>query len=155
MAVRARSLTVATIVLCALLAFAGAALAATVRCEGGPCVGTPGGDQMRGTPGADAIFAKAGADRVRGGGSGDRLEGGPGGDVLSGGSGADRVLGGPGDDGIAGKAGRDLLLGGRGDDEIHGSLDDEPDRFSCGPGRDRAVVGEGDTVAPDCEVVVR
>lgn len=138
-----------------LLLTAGVALAATVKCNGGACTGTGMEDVLYGTTGVDRIQAGAGDDVVYGGAGSDELNGGSGVDTLKGNPGNDVVYGGPGDDKISGKAGQDTFYGGYGNDNIHGSLDGEPDRFGCGPGKDQVVVGPGDTVMPDCETVKR
>lgn len=136
-----------------LLLTAGAALAATVRCDGGGCSGTAKADTLYGTPGFDSIRGGGGADTIYGGGSGDKLNGGAGRDTIRAGAGNDTVRGGAGDDKMSGRGGIDRLYGGYGDDIMHGSLDGQRDYFYCGPGRDKVVAGRQDVVANSCENV--
>ena len=150
-----RTIMPAVLVVGCLLLTAGVAFAATVRCDGGACVGTAKEDKLYGSSVADTIRSGAGDDIVYGGGGADELNGGSGVDTLRGNPGNDVLYGGPGDDKMSGKAGQDTFYGGYGNDNIHGSLDGEADRFDCGPGRDQAVVGPGDAVAPNCETVKR
>jgi Ca2+-binding RTX toxin-like protein len=150
-----RTILPVVLVVGCLLLTAGAALAATVKCDGGGCLGTPSDDALYGTPLVDKISGGAGDDVMYGGGENDELNGGSGADTIRGNAGDDVVYGGPGSDKISGKAGRDTFYGGYGNDNIHGSLDGEPDHFVCGPDTDQVVVGPGDTVASDCETVKR
>jgi Tol biopolymer transport system component len=98
--------------------------------------GTRGADLIVGTPGPDYAFGRDGADRIFGGLGDDR---------LFGGNGADRLYGG---------AGRDRIEAGAGADRI-GVSDGAPDRVSCGPGRDVVWADSLDSVARNCESVVR
>lgn len=63
-------------------------------------------------------------------------------DKLNGKAGNDRLLGLGGNDVLIGASGNDVLIGGGGHDTLR-----------CGAGRDTANADEGDTVAPDCELV--
>jgi hypothetical protein len=90
--------------------------------------GTDRSDRLTGTPRPDRIFGHAG------------------GDVLSG-------LG--GDDLLDGGLGRDTLKGGAGNDRIWTAQDGARDSIACGAGRDLVNAELTDTVAPDCETVVR
>jgi hypothetical protein len=66
----------------------------------------------------------------------------------------DRLVGTAGRDKICGLQGNDLIRAGAGNDTIIGGAGS--DRIECGPGRDIVVVtGRIDTVARDCERVVR
>ena len=152
-----------------LLLTGGVALAASVFCTGGQCVGTQFSDTMQGlnsrsTPdeifglGArDNIFANAGDDFAYGGGGSDHLQGGLGNDTLKGESGNDSIIGG---------GGQDKLFGGSANDSISG-IDDplgrapaEKDEIDCGENpdgsadNDFAAVDGLDTVK-NCERVVR
>jgi len=105
------------------------------------------------TDAGDAIHGKGGNDRLRGGAGDDCLYGNAGEDRLKGGAGEDQLFGGNGDDRLKGGKGEDRLHGGKGDDVIR-AADGEPDRVSCGAGRnDRAFADEFDTVKDNCELV--
>src|ERR687894_1176378 len=69
----------------------GAAMAATVVCDGGRCSGTNRSDSIFGTDRHDAVFAKRGADFVTGRESADNLNGQDGNDDVFGGMGDDWV----------------------------------------------------------------
>ena len=84
-------------------------------------------------------------DRICGRGAREWIEGRRGADALLGGGGSDTISGGPGRDTVEAGPGADLVL----------VRDGEPDRVSCGPGRDRAVVDRLDAVSGDCERVAR
>ena len=154
----------------ALLLTGGAALAATIACTGGECIGTDASDNMQGlnsrsTPdqmfglGAqDNIFANAGNDTASGGGGSDHLNGGLGNDTLTGGSGNDSIIGG---------GGQDKLFGGANNDRINAveassnlTPNAEADTVDCGENADGsadddfAAVDRLDTVK-NCERVVR
>jgi Ca2+-binding RTX toxin-like protein len=101
----------------------GAALAKTIRCDGGNCFGTNHADTIYGTNRHDAIFAKDGSDFVSGRGKDDNLHGQ---------DGNDRVLGGLGDD---------WVKGGRHGDTVKG--DEGNDRLTGGPGRNVIRAGDG------------
>jgi hypothetical protein len=45
-------------------------------------------------------------------------------------------------------------VAGRGNDRIR-ARDDQSDRITCGPGRDRVLADTSDRVGSDCEVVER
>ena len=116
------------VVMIALVVGSGAALAATVRCEGGPCEGTARPDTLNGSPQRDSMY---------GFGAEDNLYGNRGDDILRGGRGADELYGGPGSDGFYGEGGADRFSGGSG-----------RDRMTGGPGRDTLYGGtDNDTIA--------
>ncbi len=102
-------------------------------------LGTAGADAavLRGTDAADRLLGTRGSDAAYGLG---------GRDLLDGRAGADFLHGGPDSD---------LLLGRGGPDRIAAALDAAPDVIRCGAGAD-VVTAEGiDSVAADCELVVR
>lgn len=113
------------------------ATAATLR-------GTPGPDRIIGTARADVINGRGGDDDLRGRGGNDRINGGAGADLIAGDAGNDRLTGGPGPDTLLGGAGNDTITGGAGRDVI-----------VCGKGRDTVRADALDSVARDCEKVVR
>ena len=130
-------LAAAGCVLCALMMFPPAALAAPAVTlgPGGERIactitGTEGDDVLVGTEGADVICGlggndilrgRAGNDTLRGGRGADRLYGHAGSDTLRGGKGADRLYGQAGSDTLIGGRGNDRLYGGRGADTLHGN----------------------------------
>jgi Tol biopolymer transport system component len=95
-----------------------------------------GNDHIIGTSGPDEAFAFEGSDRVAGRAGSDRLYGGPGADRLYGGSGPDAVDGGSGADRV-------------------GTRDGERDTVRCGRGPDTVFADAYDTVARDCERLLR
>jgi Ca2+-binding RTX toxin-like protein len=99
----------------------------------------------RATQGADRIVGTARADTIRGLGGSDTLLGLGGNDILD---------GGPGNDTLVGGAGRDTLYGRTGNDVLS-VRDGRRDRVSCGPGRDHVIADRLDSVAADCERVIR
>jgi hypothetical protein len=104
--------------------------------------GTAGRDSMHGFRGNDTIRGLNGYDCLFGHEGNDRLEGGDGDDILDGAAGSDRIISGPGFDTVRAGAGDDVVDSrGRGWDTI-----------DCGPGRDRALVGDLDVVR-NCERV--
>jgi Ca2+-binding RTX toxin-like protein len=107
--------------------------------------GTPGDDRISAGAFEDVVSGGAGNDAIDGGTWADRLDGGPGDDAIEGGGGADTLTGGPGRDRISGGAGRDTIL----------ARDGEPDTVRCGSEYDIAIVDPADTVARDCEGVLR
>jgi len=143
-------LLVASTTLAVLLA-CGVAVAATVRCEGGPrdpCRGTHSDDTIYGNPRSNGVAGLGGNDVIylRGGGEdwgfgdwwrssnpgNDILHGGRGQDVMSGNQGDDTLYGGPKFDELDGGALFDILEG-DGNDTIRG-----------GPDGDLAYGDEGD-----------
>ena len=89
----------------------------------------------------------ADVEYLPGGGLDDRLVAGPHASLLTGGSGDDSLVGGSGDDRLAGAGFQtieevDYLALGR-------------DALSCGAGRDFVLAGAEDSVARDCEIVLR
>lgn len=140
--------------------------------QGNVIVGTSGDDTRTGTAAADIVFGRAGNDVLRGAGGGDclygdagtdRLSGDAGADRAFGGQGADRLNGGAGNDRLNGQAGNDVLSGGAGVDRISGGAgadrisarDGRRDTITCGAGRDRVTADRRDSVARNCERVVR
>lgn len=132
--------------------------------------GGDGADRSVGGPGNDFVYDDGGSGPNPSGVNDDRLEGHDGNDRLQGGFGADTMLGGPGNDILGSRdrdpdreggdtdAGADKLDGGPGDDVLSGLEffgEAVADELSCGPGIDRAVVDQLDTVATDCERVDR
>ena len=104
--------------------------------------GTAASDLIRGLRGEDRIFGLAGDDCLFGDEGNDRIEGGDGVDTIAGGDGNDHIVSGAGNDNVRAGAGNDVVDSrGRGWDTI-----------DCGPGRDRALVGDLDRVR-NCERV--
>jgi Ca2+-binding RTX toxin-like protein len=121
----------------------------------------------------------SGRDRISGGlgAAAATLDGGSGGDLLvPDGFAANRATGGTGDDRLVafrggtvelfGQAGDDVILarsggvtvnGGADEDtiDVRGSADSAPDTVRCGSGFDVAFVNAGDSVARDCELVLK
>jgi Ca2+-binding RTX toxin-like protein len=129
-----------------------AALAATLACNGGRCVGGDGPDTMLGSGGRDEIYSLKGRDLVRGYAGGDLINGDGGGDRLVGGRGDDTVNGSDGEDVVAGNRGNDRLNGGRGNDRIE-AADNTRDFISCGNGpRDVVVFDSGLDRVTECEI---
>lgn len=129
-----------------------------------------GGDQPPGRPCTTRLLGTGRSDRLTGDAFGNTIRGLAGNDVLSGLAGDDCLFGGPGNDQIEGGDRRDLLNGGTGADRLKsgagndrveaGSGNDVVDSrgsgfdvIDCGPGRDRALVGDLDRVR-NCERVV-
>ena len=120
-------------------------------------VGTRGNDTIRGTSGADRIAGRGGNDRLSGRGGNDTVNGGPGDDVLIGGPGTDTLLGGAGRDRLnvaARNRATDTAVAGAGNDRVL-ARDGSPDQIRCGPGRDFVQADAGDSVAGDCERVLK
>jgi hypothetical protein len=106
--------------------------------------------------------------RISGGGGDDELIGSGGADTVDGGAGNDFIDAGFGDDTITGGPGRDTIYADRqGGDcgplwctEPYGNdtvdvRDGEPDSVDCGYGQDVVYADAVDTVAPNCETVIR
>lgn len=139
----------------ALVAPAGAALAATVTGTGGDDVleGTPKADTVRALAGDDVVRTFAGPDVVFAGRGHDEVRAGVGRDEVFGGPGRDLVRGEEGDDVLHGQDGRDPLAGGNGSDSLYGgpradALDggNGPDLLRGHGGRDGLTGGAGDDV---------
>jgi Ca2+-binding RTX toxin-like protein len=109
----------------------GAAMAATIACDGGDCFGTNRADSIFGTDRHDAIFAKKGADFVVGRESADDLNGQDGDDDVFGGRGDDWVKGGRHDDSVKGDLGNDRINGGSGHNTLRAG-DGMRDLIVCG-----------------------
>jgi Ca2+-binding RTX toxin-like protein len=95
-----------------------------------------GNDTISGTPRIDLLDGEAGEDRVSGAGGADTLYGGSHVDVLTGGSGNDFIDPGPWSD---------TVVAGEGDDHIR-AADSTADHLDGGPGNDRAIIDQADTV---------
>ena len=140
------------VVTAALMVAGGTALAATLACNGGRCMGSNGPDTMFGSPGRDAIFSLKGGDLVRGDSGSDLINGDGGDDKLLGGRGDDEVYGSDGGDIVAGNPGNDRLSGGTSSDRIE-AVDGMRDVIACGKGpRDVAVYDRGIDRLRDCEI---
>ena len=111
------------VVTAVLPAAGGTALAATLACNGGRCVGGNGPDTVYGSDVRDVIFSLKGKDLVRGAKGSDTL-------IGDGGRGDDEVNGADGDDVVAGNPGNDRI------EAIYGFTD----IISCGNGRRDLVV---------------
>ena len=122
-----------------LVLASGVALARTMNCDGGRCVGTNDKDSMYGSTKRNTMYGLEGADLLRGNGRGDTVNGDGGRDRLSGGRGNDIVNGGDADDLVAGNSGFDGLNAGNGDDRIE-AVDGMTDRIRCGFGSHDIVV---------------
>jgi Ca2+-binding RTX toxin-like protein len=99
---------------------------------------------------AEHFLSGSGNDHITGSAAAEVIDGGSGADVIDGGGGSDELLGGPGEDTIL-------------------AVDGVPDRISCGPGNDVAVLDLKDVLVltemksplgftfavSDCESVVR
>ena len=103
-----------------------------------PCrtVGTKAADDLRGTNRSDSICSRGGADRVEGLAGNDYLDSAAGDDTVIGGAGRDRITAGDGSDVILVRDGRRDLV-------------------TCGAGRDVVLADRLDSVAADCERVLR
>jgi Ca2+-binding RTX toxin-like protein len=135
-----------------VLVAGGTALAATLACNGGRCVGGDGADTMFGSGGRDEIYSLGGRDLVRAYAGGDFVNGDGGDDRLTGGRGDDTVNGSDGEDLVAGNPGNDRLNGGTGSDRIE-AVDGMRDQISCGNGpRDVAVFDSGLDRLAGCEI---
>lgn len=122
----------------------------------GPCglrlLGTPKADRLKGDGARNQIAGRAGADTIFGLGGDDCLTGNAGNDVLKGGPGADRLSGDSGNDRLVGGDGNDSVKAGAGNDVVD-ARGRGFDTIDCGPGRDRALVGDLDRVR-NCERVL-
>ena len=120
-----------TTIALAMVVGSGVAVAATIRCDGGLCIGTNRPDSMFGTNRHDAIFARDGGDFVSGIGGADNLNGERGNDEVMGGWSDDWVKGGRGHDVVWGGLGNDQITGGPGNNVIHAG-DGMRDLIVCG-----------------------
>lgn len=159
------------LVVLALVVGSGAALAATISCDGGLCEGTKDPDKLTGSAAQDVMYGFRGDDKLYGNGGDDRMYGGERRDLLRGGHGNDDMYGGPGNDDFYGEAGadyftgdrgRDRMAGGPGRDRLYGGLDDDTiasqdgvfDVVDCGPGNyDAVVIDRGLDSIRNCENV--
>jgi Ca2+-binding RTX toxin-like protein len=103
-----------------------------------PCsiVGTAGNDAINGTKGPDSICGRSGWDRINALGGNDTIDAGSGNDTVDAGKGRDTVKGG---------GGLDVIL----------VADGERDVVDCGTENDEVVADRIDSVAKNCEVVIR
>ena len=115
----------------AMVVGSGVAMAKTINCHGGNCLGTNKPDSIFGTNRHDAIFARKGGDFVSGRGRDDNLNGEDGNDEVLGGWGDDWVKGGRHDDDVVGGLGNDKITGGSGDNVIRAG-DGRRDLIVCG-----------------------
>ena len=100
---------------------------------------------LDGTSFDDRLIGTRAGDRTHGFGGDDRIEGKAGDDCLYGGRGNDLIIGG---------SGHDRIYGGAGDDVIHAE-DGHRDVVRCGAGYDKVYADRIDSVARNCEQVVR
>lgn len=137
------------IVVLGVLLFAGAAIAANVRCDGGACRGTGKADKITGSSRPDRIKALGGSDRVGGGRGNDRIVAGAGADTVGGSYGRDKISGGEHNDRISGGFGGDRISAGGGTDNVFGESgndhiviagDGANDFVDCGTGDNDVVV---------------
>ena len=163
-----RAILLTTSMALAVFLAAGVALAATVDCKGGDCVGTPSKDTLFGSPrvddefglgSGDLMYGYESADQMSGGAGGDRMYGGIGADTLNGDGGGDRVEGGRSNDTVNGGPGDDTLVGNQGNDTISGdtgndliqAVDGQKDQINCAGGRDKVYYDRGLDVLRRCE----
>ena len=102
----------------------------------------------------DQIIGTSGADTIAGAAGNDVIDANAGNDQIAGGLGNDQIAAGAGDDVIDGGSGRDVIFAGP-DTDIVRARDGVRDVISCGPGRDTVYADKRDSVAKDCERVVR
>jgi Ca2+-binding RTX toxin-like protein len=147
-----RSVLLLAAVALALTLASGVALARTIDCDGGKCLGTNNKDTMTGSPRRDIMYGFRGADLMRGNGRSDSVNGDGGRDRLSGGRGDDTVNGGDDDDLVAGNPGNDTLNAGNGDDRVE-AADGMRDHISCGNGsHDLVIFDQGLDRFRECEI---
>lgn len=118
---------------------------------GSDVFGTRRNDRFTGTGGPDFFHGLRGNDVIRGLGGDDCLFGGQGDDRLEGGEGVDTLSGNEGNDTLISGPGHDIVDAGLGNDVVD-SRGRGFDFIDCGPGRDRALVGDLDRVR-NCERV--
>jgi Ca2+-binding RTX toxin-like protein len=99
---RRRAVLLITTMTAALVVASGVALAATITCTGGLCVGTSQDDTMNGTNRKDTMRGRGGDDTIRGREQGDIVLGQADNDTLLGQEGSDKLTGGTGDDALSG-----------------------------------------------------
>ena len=129
--------------------------------EGGSLTGTDGPEHLE-------AYQVLSSVRISGGGGDDELVGSGGADTIDGGAGNDFIDAGFGDDTITGGPGRDTIYADRrGGDcgplwctEPYGNdtvdvRDGEADSVDCGFGHDVVYADAIDTIAPNCETVIR
>jgi len=147
-----RSVLLLAVVAVVLVLASGVALARTINCDGGRCLGTNNNDTMYGSSHRDTMYGLRGADLMRGNGRADSVNGDGGRDRLSGGRGDDTVNGGDADDVVAGNSGNDTLNAGNGDDRVE-AVDEMSDGITCGNGNnDVAVFDAGLDNVRECEI---
>jgi Ca2+-binding RTX toxin-like protein len=144
---------VASMLLAVLLA-SEVALAATIDCRGGVCVGTNSKDTLYGSPKVDVEFGLGGKDKLFGRAGNDDLYGGPGSDWwFIGGKGHDVIFGGAGaEEEMYGGRDADVLYDEDGSDFLSTKWEDrQPDKLSCGKGKDYSEADKNDFVSSSCE----
>lgn len=148
-----RPVLLITIALAAVLLSAGVALAASVRCDGGPCRGTNNADKMTGSLRNDRMSGLGSQDRMGGNRGNDVMFGGSGADTMGASYGNDRMFGGPGNDTMSGGPSSDRIVGGTGTDTIYGSTGNDYIN-AAGDGANDFVdrgTGDNDTVVVDVQ----
>jgi Ca2+-binding RTX toxin-like protein len=152
----------------ALILASGVALAASIACSGGECLGTEGDDSMTGTDGYDLMSGLEGNDNMFGHFGNDDMYGGSGDDFLLGDEdydfpdtflGNDTLYGGPGNDDLRGGFGNDKIYGGDGDDFIFAydrlAVTTGADVVDCGLGKDTVHYDKEVDKVRGCEIKVR
>jgi Ca2+-binding RTX toxin-like protein len=152
----------------ALILASGVALAASIACSGGECLGTEGDDSMTGTDGYDLMYGLGGNDNMFGHFGNDDMFGGSGDDFLLGDEdydfpdtflGNDTLYGGPGNDDLRGGFGNDKIYGGDGDDFIFAydrlAVTTGADVVDCGLGKDTVHYDKEVDKVRGCEIKVR
>lgn len=146
--------------------------AASLLSMGFSVEGDSEGDRLVGSSQRDLLDGVSGNDTLFGNDGNDALEGATGNDTLEGGNGDDTIYGCPGEYNINGGAGRDyidagihddVVIGGPGGDTMYGYYGDDVinaddnaggDFIHCGPGFDKAIFNDDDTVSTTCELQV-
>ena len=136
---------------------AGVALAASITCSGGNCLGTNGSDVITGTGQTDYITAASGSDLVNAKGGADEVYGDRGNDTLNGQGGNDYVEAGRGENVARGNGGNfdvvnvvdgdgnDFASGGDGTDDLCIVDSSSETQFAFDQG--------SDAFADSCEIV--
>ncbi len=112
---RRRAVLVTTIMTAGLVVASGVALAATITCTGGLCVGTSQDYTINGTNRKDTMRGRGGDDTLRGREQSDIVLGQADNDTLLGQEGSDKLTGGTGNDALSGGVtGNDVYAFGEG-----------------------------------------
>ncbi len=136
--VRHRALSIASVAVVALAAFAPAGLGKTI-------IGTPAEDVLVGTtPTGDTLYGGGGNDTLTGGPGPDIIYGVRAGNKISAGEGNNYVEGGTGDDVITAGGGNNTVFGSTGSDSI--TLGDGNNYVDPGGAPDTVVLGNGNNV---------